>query len=342
MVNAKNLLATSVVTLAVAAIVTYMSVNGLSDKDISLVDACYRSAQAKSVNAETCEDFKKNSYEWDTKIPCTRSYKEDVYYWTPRMMFMYFAGGKEEIGSLGRKNKGTSTSTDAMYVASNNMTLIEALEDRCSEMLSEPEYPMFMEMQKQFKNGVKVEDMDLSMFEDRNLYGWTEFTSWVIDYFNYRFVAQYVILSQPAADIANYKACSNGYGLQKSILGHTGYDIVDNAECSGRNPHRCKRFHALGPHAWWNNHERTRKNQLNRGCNAHDQCLAYRSKRGGECDDDLASAAWGMITWKWPGISCSWRGCRSWWFTWRNATNDSRRSAILVYCTMGWVRPNGN
>jgi hypothetical protein len=331
------------VTLAVASIVTYMSMNGLTDKDISLVDACYRSVQASGINSETCDDFKKMGQDWDTKIPCVELYKEDIYYYTPRMMFMYYAGGKQEIGNLGRRNKGSANSAEPLYTAANNLTFIEALNDRCEEMMHEPEYLIFLEYKKQFDAGVEASDIDLSMFEDRNLYGWTDFTNWVVSYFGFAFQTLVIIWTQPVSDGANYKACSIGYGLQKAFLNKVGINVQDHAECSGRTPHHCARWHHNGPHGWWNNHGIQSRNHLNRGCVAHDKCLKVTvGAAKGECDDDLASASWPMLRWKWPGINCSWRGCRTWLFAWRTATADSRRSAILVWCTMAWKRPNGN
>jgi hypothetical protein len=326
-----------------------MSMNGLSDKDISLVDACYRSVQAKGVNGETCDEFKKLGYEWDTKIACTEAYKENVYYWTPRMMFLYVAGGKEEISSLGRKNKGSSSNNDPVYTLSNNMTLIEALNDRCGEMRDEPEYPIFIEINKQMRSGVKKEDLDLSMFEDRNLYGWSEFASWVVSSFNYVIRVALIQGIQYDADLKNYKACSVGYGMYAPYQMGVDYltaseesklaNLQDRAECSGNKPWRCKRYHFAGPGGWWNRWGQGVGNQLNKACVVHDKCLQNQNP-GSACDSALASAAWSLLRWKAPGISCSWRGCRTWWFTWRTSTVDSRGAAILVYCSMAWATPN--
>lgn len=353
MVNAKNLLSASVVTLAVATIVTYMHANGLTTNDISLVDACYKSVQAKGINVETCDDFKQSNQEWDTRIACEMGYKEDIYYYTPRMLFVYYAGGKDEVSALGRKTKGSSENKE-VYTKANNMTFVEAINDRCAEMLDEPEFPIFVEVRSQVRHGVKFEDVDLSKFEDRNLYGWNQAASWIMSALNIVISALVFLPSQALISAANYKACSNGLAFEKITYALTltmgGRYLIDTAQCGGNSPTRCRRYHAFGPSGWWNNHERNSDNRLNNGCVEHDKCLEFKKQHGRECDQGLASEAWKALTWHWPYLRCSWgcgwRGCRggcsSGWFGWKNSMGDSRGSSALVWATMDWIKPNWN
>jgi len=327
MVNSKNLLTAGVVSLAVASIITYMSVNGLTTNDISLVDACYKASQVKGINVATCDELKQHNYEWDTSVPCAKAFKEDLYFWTPRMMFGYYSGGKTEIAALGRKNKGTEK--QVIYTAAMNLTFAEALMDRCGPAENDEEFPIFKSLWQQMSSGVAAEDVDVSEFEDRNLYSWNQALSWIISALCFAIGAIFAAVLQPVADATNYKACSVGLAFQKLVSG-----IQDHAECSGNNPTKCRRWHYVGPSGWWNNHHRGSSNRLNNGCVQHDKCLNKSLSSYWSCDEGLKNASKQGIAWKWPGFSCGWRGCRGWWFGWTYSTGDSRVTAGCVYITM--------
>lgn len=341
MVNAKNLVSGGVIALAVAAIVTYMSVNGLTTEDVTLVDACYRASQVKGINTETCAQLKEQNYEWDTQIPCVDMFKIDVYYWTPRMMFAYFSGGKSDVAKLGRKNKG---SEEIVYTSAMNMTFAEALADRCDPATADEEYIVYRAIVDQIRMGVKVEDLDLSELEDRQLYSWNQALSWIVSAIGGAIQAIWAAATQAAADAVNYKACSVGLALK-----FTSSNLIDRAECSGNHPTRCRRYHSSGPSGWWTNHSRGGNNRLNNGCNTHDKCLqnidwsdqSYSDKVAGKaCDLALSKAGKKGINWKWPGFSCGWRGCRSWWFAWSYSVSDSRLVSACVWISMA-AAPNG-
>jgi len=334
MVNSKNLLTAGVLSLAVAAIVTYMSVNGLTTEDISLVDACYKASQAKGINVETCDQLKKDNYEWDTVVPCIKTFKEEVYFWTPRMMFTYMAGGKAEIAQLGRKNKGEEK---IVYTAAQNMTYAEALNDRCGGAATDEQYPVWKEVAKQIGAGVAIEDLDMSMFDDRELWSFAQTAGWIAAALGMPIVAFLFLGTQHLVNAANYRACSIGLAF-KFING----DISDTAECSGKHPTKCKRYHSGGPSGWWNNHQRGGNNRLNNGCNGHDKCLENTDDTGSMwwCDEHLSRAGKKGVQWKWPGASCGWRGCRSWWFGWKYPMSDSRFNSGCVWLSMA-VHPNG-
>jgi len=337
MVNSKNLLTAGVLSLAVASIVSYMAANGLTTEDVTLVDACYRASQAKGINVETCDELKQHKYEWDTVIPCITAFKEELYFWTPRMMFGYYTGGKDEISALGRKNKGEE---NVIYTAAQNLTYAEALNERCGPASEDEQFPIFQEIVKQMGEGVALEDVDVSMFEDRELWSWSQVLSFIVACLGSPIAAIVIMFSQELADLANYKACSNGL-----IFMFSG--VIDRAECSGNHPSRCKRYHIGGPSGWWNNHSRGGNNRLNNGCNTHDKCLQslkpWPSGSGPSCwwcDEHLSRAGKKGVQWKWPGVSCGWRGCRSWWFGWKYPMSDSRFFSGGVWLCMA-VHPNG-
>jgi hypothetical protein len=343
----------SVLTLSVAAIITWMNVNGLTTEDISLVDACYKSAQSKGINIETCDDLKDREMEWDSIVPCEKGYKEDIYFWTPRMMFVYLAGGQSDIAALGRTSKGQE-SQGVIYDAAMNLTFVEALEDRCNAMREETEYPFFVEGRRQYVRGVKIEDIDFSKFEDRNLYGWNQAWEWIFSSIG-NCIAHAIPNDQVAADAVNYKACSVGLAFNALnddgdyVTGPGGAqsEIYDHAECSGNNPVICKRYHHSGTDGWWTVNDRSGNNRLNNGCVGHDKCLNKCQKEGGACDSDLSLAAKKGVNWSWPGISCSWRGCRTWWFSWCNSMSDARFWSGCVWMSMsgepneGFGTPSG-
>lgn len=347
MVNSKNLLSAGVMSLAVAAIVTYMQVNGLTTEDISLVDACYKASQAKGINVETCDEMKKQSYEWDTKIGCVQYFKEDTYFWTPRMMFAYMAGGKSEIAALGRKNKGEDEGV--IYTAEQNLTFAEALQDRCAAAPEDPSYEMFIDVTNQMGQGVKPEDIDFSKYQDRELYGWWDVVSWVegVETAIGNAVKDTIhflenLFFQLPADAANYKCCSLGLAL-KFVCG----DLEDRAECSGKHPSNCRKSGSnYGPSGWWNNRNHGSNNRLNKGCKTHDQCLEKEADADKDkdvyydCDEALSNAGKKGVNWHWPGVKCGWRGCRSWWFGWEYSCADSRTVSGSVWISMG-MHPNG-
>jgi len=342
MVNSKNLLTAGVMSLAVAAIVTYMNVNGLSTEDITLVDACYKASEAKGINTATCDELKQHSMEWDTHVPCVRAFREEVYYWTPRMMFGFYTGGKSEIAELGRKNKGEEE--EIVYTAAMNLTYTEALQDRCGPATADEQYPIFLEVYEQMSNGVAVEDLDMSKFENRELYSFNQVAGWIVSMIGAAIAQIYAKTVQSAADNANYRACSVGLALK-----FASSNLQDRAECSGKHPTRCKRWHSSGPSGWWQNHSRGGNNRLNNGCNSHDKCLevipsnwstSSKKNAGYNCDDALSRAGKRGVQWKWPGISCGWRGCRSWWFAWKYSMSDSRFFSGCVWLSMA-LHPNG-
>jgi hypothetical protein len=337
MVNSKNLLTAGVLSLAVASIVSYMAANGLTTEDVTLVDACYRASQVKGINVETCDELKQHKYEWDTVIACVPAFKEELYYWTPRMMFGYFTGGKEEIAQLGRKNKGEK---EIVYTAAQNLTYAEALNERCGPATEDEQYPIYQEVRKQLGEGVELEDVDLSMFEDRELWGWNQTAGWIAAALGMYLVAWVFFNSQALADAANYKACSTGLVFMFS-------GVIDRAECSGNHPARCRRYHSSGPSGWWSSYHRGGNNRLNNGCNVHDRCLQsikpWPSGSGPSCwwcDEHLSRAGKKGVQWKWPGVSCGWRGCRSWWFGWSYPMSDSRFQSGIVWLGMA-AHPNG-
>jgi len=337
MVNSKNLLTGAVLSLAVASIVSYMTANGLTTEDVTLVDACYRASQAKGINVETCDEMKRHSYEWDTVISCVPAFKEELYFWTPRMMFGFFSGGKSEIAALGRKNKGEE---QVVYTAAMNLTYAEALNERCAPAMADEQYPIYLEVKKQMGEGVAAEDLDMSMFEDRELWGWSQTLAFIAAALGFWITAWVIYNSQSLADAANYKACSNGLVFMFS-------GVIDRAECSGNHPSRCKRYHGSGPSGWWDNHSRGGNNRLNNGCYTHDNCLQnvkpWPSGSGPTCwwcDEHLSRSGKKGVQWKWPGCSCGWRGCRSWWFGWKYPMSDSRLQSGLVWLAMA-AHPNG-
>jgi len=353
MVNSKNLLTAGVMSLAIASIVTYMQVNGLTTEDITLVDACYKASQAKGINVETCDQLKQHDMEWDTVVPCIKFFQEDVYFYTPRMMFNYFAGGKSEISNLGRKNKGEEST---VYTSAQNLTFAEALQDRCAAASQDPSYPVWRDISAQIVAGVAPEDIDTSKYEDRELYGWNDAVSWVVsegntasDKWESNLKRTIQILTptfnrwtQTLANNANYKACSLGLALKKVYPA-----ITDYAECSGRHPTRCKHTgHSYGTSNWWNTHDRSSSYRLNNGCNGHDVCLENEAAGRGDkdvfwqCDEDLSNAGYRGVQWHWPGIRCGWRGCRTWWFGWKYTSRDSRVIASTVWLSMD-THPNG-
>jgi len=347
MVNSKNLLSAGVMSLAIAAIVTYMQVNGLTTEDISLVDACYKASQAKGINVETCDEMKKQNYEWDTAVPCVTTFKEEVYFYTPRMMFGFMAGGKTDIAELGRKNKGETEGV--VYTQAQNLTFAEALQDRCAATTQDEHYAIWLDISNQLASGVKPEDVDTSKYQDRELYGWNSVVSWaqgaISNLGNYLWdVIQYLVSksTQYAADAVNYRCCSLGLALK-----FFNSNLIDRAECSGKHPTNCKKSGSYwGPNGWWTNRSQGSYNRLNKGCRGHDQCLEIEGSGDEDtdvfyqCDEALSNAGKKGVNWHWPGLSCGWRGCRGWWFGWKYSTSDSRIVAASVWLSMG-MHPNG-
>ena len=337
MVNSKNLLSAGVLALAFAAIITYMNANGLTTEDITFVDACYRSAQAKGINQHTCEAMERQNYKWDTQVPCVKGFKEEMYFYTPRMMFTYLAGGKTDIAKLGRTNKG---SEEVVYDAKMNLTYAEALMDRCSPAFADGEYPIFQELFAQYSSGVALEDLDTSVFTDRALYGWSTVKKWINKAIG-AIGKLWKKSSQSLVNSANYRACSVGLALAWLAPG-----LVDTAECSGNHPTQCYRYHSNHynnrPYSgWWTNRRRGNNNRLNNGCVTHDQCLNNNVKNGKQCDADLSAAGKKCVQWKWPGISCGWRGCHWWWFSWAHSCGDARFTSGCVWLSMA-THPNKN
>lgn len=372
MVNSKNLLTAGVMSLSIASIITYMQANGLTTEDITLVDACYKASEVNGINIETCDELKQHSMEWDTTIPCIQQFQEDVYFYTPRMMFNYFSNGDSDIANLGRKNKGEET---LVYNSVQNLTFAEALQDRCAAASQDPTYVVFRDVMEQWNAGVAEEDIDLSKYEDRELYGWNTVAGWVkagnrgaqstkkafVDVGNSAYngavnVGTHVVkisvgvilfvakgITQLIANQMNYKACSLGLALKKI---HAG--IVDNAECSGRHPTRCRASgHGfIGWSNWWNNHDRSTNYRLNNGCVQHDKCLQDEQNNGSDkdvfwdCDEALSMAGKRGVDWQGPGWHCGWRGCAAWIVNWKYVSYDSRFIASTVWLSMG-THPNG-
>jgi len=314
-----------------------MSVNNLTTEDISLVDACYKASEAKGINTETCDELQAHKMEWDTVVPCIKAFKEDVYYYTPRMMFGFMTGGKSDIAALGRKNKGSDE--EVVYTAAMNMSYTEALGDRCSAAWDDDQYPIFREIWDQMSAGVALEDVDLSKFEDRQLYSFSQVAGWILSAIGAAIAALWAATVQSAADSLNYRACSIGLAI-----GFASGSLQDRAECSGKHPTRCKRYHYRGPSGWWNNHSRGSTNRLNGACNTHDKCLenvpdnwstSSQKSANKSCDLGIANGGKKGVNWKWPWLSCGWRGCRGGWFGWSYSMGDSRFWSGCVWLTMG-------
>jgi hypothetical protein len=380
MVNSKALLTSGVMTLAVAGIVTYMQMNGLTTDDISLVDACYKSASVNGINVETCDQFKEWNTEWDTKIPCVVSFKENTYFWTPRMMFQFYAGEDTEIQSLGRKNKGEEF---VQYEpTAMNMSLADALYDRCGEAVIDPAFNSWKYQGRETAwwvtkvitkgviwgatKGKKAAKKAAKISAKAIKSSYNAATGAVTDATNYAAgVAQagwdygedaaqnaisdvnsYVSDVQSGLIAAtqfapNYRACSLGLAMKA-----VNPNMIDTAECSGKNPGQCKRYHQYGGNwGWWTNNKRGTNNRLNSGCVAHDQCLNAQEPNwndtiSGQCDVALSLAAHKCIAWRDGKRSCGWRGCRFRAAGYKYSCGDSRSISSSVHISMA-TTPNG-
>lgn len=136
MVNSRNLLVGSTLTLSMVAIFAYMRKNNLTTNDITLVDACW--ATNAGIGAghmnETCGDIQKMGWDWETKVPCYPGFKESEYYYTPREIY--------GLSGMGRRAKGENEMEQAAKERMDDGSTPDQddIMFRCAEMRSDPDF----------------------------------------------------------------------------------------------------------------------------------------------------------------------------------------------------------
>lgn len=275
MVTGKSVAFTVFSLLAVGAIVAVMQRRKMDTESYSLVEACRVAEGEGLIDSQSCDAFKTQNWNWDTRVPCITDFKAGDYFWTPRHMV-------EAV-----KNGGLSWGEG----------VLETTRSHCLPQL---------EADADFEGFLSGEGKDwqesVSIARSKNVKR---------DLFWGRRRRRRAINYNAGWHSGNYKACSVNFlfndkancALQnaRDYTPHYGGNSRCGRACVPSNRILLNRPGGSCDGSWQNDHE----DNLNKACLAHDTCLVdldYRDACG--CDRKLASEAGG----------CTWGRCGGGWF----------------------------